>query len=131
MSIDFANFMKNERAKRIGIDGKKMTQFEFSQIVGISDSEISGYETGGNPSMGRLIMVTEALGYDLVLVKRGSKEWLDARREVTEDDVRKGLEGYGLSEANINLVLGLMRSMQEVEKEKPDEGETVGESPTA
>ena len=100
--------------------GKRhMTQQEISLLLELAPSEISRYIQGQNPSVVRLEYITDKLGYEVLIVKKHTRELRDAKSKITEKDLRQILEEYpGLGEAEARIILGVVRSLQDEKKPK-------------
>jgi len=91
------------------MDKRHMTQNDISVLLGIASSEVSRYVQGQNPSATRLEYVADKLGYDVLIVKRGSKEWRETKKKIGEKDLRQILEEYGLDDKDARIALGVIR----------------------
>jgi len=103
MSINMRELIQTEMDKR------HMTQNDISVLLGIASSEVSRYVQGQNPSATRLEYVADKLGYDVLIVKRGSKEWRETKKKIGEKDLRQILEEYGLDDKDARIALGVIR----------------------
>ena len=103
MSINMRELIQTEMDKR------HMTQNDISVLLGIASSEVSRYVQGQNPSATRLEYVADKLGYDVLIVKRGSKEWRETKKKIGEKDLRQILEEYGLDDKDARIAVGVIR----------------------
>jgi len=103
MSINMRELIQTEMDKR------HMTQNDISVLLGIASSEVSRYVQGQNPSATRLEYVADKLGYDVLILKRGSKEWRETKKKIGEKDLRQILEEYGLDDKDARIALGVIR----------------------
>ena len=103
MSINMRELIQTEMDKR------HMTQNDISMLLGIASSEVSRYVQGQNPSATRLEYVADKLGYDVLILKRGSKEWRETKKKIGEKDLRQILEEYGLDDKDARIALGVIR----------------------
>ena len=103
MSINMRELIQTEMDKR------HMTQNDISVLLGIASSEVSRYVQGQNPSATRLEYVADKLGYDVLILKRGSKEWRETKKKIGEKDLRQILEEYGLDDKDARIAVGVIR----------------------
>jgi len=96
------------------MDKRGMNQQDMSVFLGIAPSETSRYMRGQNPSADRLEYIAGKLGYEVLVIKKGTKELKEAKHVIGEKDLRQILEEYpGLGESETRIILGVIESIQD------------------
>ena len=96
------------------MDKRKMNQQEISLLLGISSTEVSRYIHNQNPSAERLEYIADKLGYEVVVIKKHTKELKEAKHVIGEKELRQILEEYpGLGEAEARIILGVVESIRD------------------
>jgi len=108
MTISMREILQKEMDKR------KMNQQEISLLLGISSTEVSRYIHNQNPSAERLEYIADKLGYEVVVIKKHTKELKEAKHVIGEKELRQILEEYpGLGEAEARIILGVVESIRD------------------